>query len=50
MDKHPPDYSKMSPDKIIEELKAKLSSVMVKNNQLTNIYFFSNINKNFIKE
>jgi len=33
MEKLPPDYSKMSPDEIMEELKAKLSSVMVNLNK-----------------
>jgi len=33
MDKQSPDYSKMSPDEIMEELKAKLSSVMVNLNK-----------------
>jgi hypothetical protein len=33
MDKQTPDYSKMSPDEILKELQAKLSSVLVNLNE-----------------
>jgi len=50
MDKLPPDYSKMSPDELMDELKAKLSSVMVNLSEYERVMKPSKIKNNRRKE